>query len=241
MKIANSVRKAIDDSELGELESAMLHACNAVDGTAKKIYPLLGNKARFTRFLRESYSILAPMAVPGADLNETYFPVRVKNPGTPGGKADLAEIIYGIHRCCHAHGDELPDGFSLIPDNGGKVVVTRIAIAQGQLRLSDRIIPGLLAAVVLSPVNKKEAHSQLSGYWLSYTGSKTTQKLIINKWWGRASDFPSIVANDPVPILGPLDFTMVGSQRPPLKVSLDQGPDNDLIEFLGSFVNAKVE
>jgi hypothetical protein len=37
MNVGESVRKAIDDWEHGELEAAMLHACNAVDGTAKKL------------------------------------------------------------------------------------------------------------------------------------------------------------------------------------------------------------
>jgi len=237
MKIANSIRKAVYDLEQGERESAMLHACNAVDGTAKKIYPLLGNKGRFTRFLRENYSILGPMAAPGHDLHQTYYPVRVKHPGTPGGKADMAEIIYGIHRCCHAHGDELPDGYSLIPDvgNNSKFVFTRTAVAQGQIRLSDRVIPGLVAVVVLSPANKKQAHAQLNGYFLTYTGaSNNTKKFIINQWWGRARDFAAIVAQDPVFDLGALDLTVLGSDRPPHNISLDRGPENDLIEFLGS-------
>ena len=47
MNVANSVRKAIDDWEQREFDAAMLHACNAIDGTARKLYPGLGNKARF--------------------------------------------------------------------------------------------------------------------------------------------------------------------------------------------------
>ena len=60
MNVGNSVRKAIDDWELGELESAMLHACNAVDGTAKKLHPSLGSNARFGRLLCKNYSIFGP-------------------------------------------------------------------------------------------------------------------------------------------------------------------------------------
>jgi hypothetical protein len=55
MIVGRSIRKAIDDWEQGELESAMLHACNAVDGTAGKLYPTSKNKERFTRTLRENY------------------------------------------------------------------------------------------------------------------------------------------------------------------------------------------
>src|SRR5262245_17574043 len=58
MNVGDSVRKAIDDWMANELNASMLHACNAIDGTAKKQYPGLGSNARFTRVLRENYSIL---------------------------------------------------------------------------------------------------------------------------------------------------------------------------------------
>ena|SRR5208283_4619014 len=199
MNVGNSVRKAIDDWGLGELESAMMHACNAVDGTAKKLYPKLGNKARFTRVLRENYAILGPMA-PGIDFAETRFPVTVRSPKAPGGEPDIADIIYGIHRCSHAHGDELPDGFELIQDAAGPKRVTRMLIEQGKVRLSDRFIFGLLAVAVLSQANKDQ--SVPDSYYLTFGESA---KLVIKEWWGRASDFPAIVAQDPTPHVE-LDF-----------------------------------
>jgi len=49
MNVGNSVRKAIDDYENGETDAAMLHACNAVDGTAAKAHPeIKGSNERFT-------------------------------------------------------------------------------------------------------------------------------------------------------------------------------------------------
>lgn len=139
MNVGNSVRKAIDDWEHGELESAMLHACNAVDGTAKKRYPMLGSNERFTRLLRENYAILGSMGAPGMDLVETRFPVTVQRPKAPGGKPDIADVIYGIHRCTHGHGDELPDGFGLIQDAAGPKRITRMNVERGKVGLSDRI------------------------------------------------------------------------------------------------------
>jgi hypothetical protein len=106
MNVGNSVRKAIDDWEANELDAAMLHASNAIDGTAKKVYSKLGSNARFSRLLRDNYTILGPMGFPGINLVETRFPIKVERPKAPGGKADLADIIYGIHRCSHGHGDE---------------------------------------------------------------------------------------------------------------------------------------
>jgi hypothetical protein len=94
MNVGNSIRKAINDWELKEPESAMLHACNAIDGTAKKIYPLIGSNERFTRVLRENYAILGPMGAPGINLVETQFPVKVPKPKAQGGKPDLADVIF---------------------------------------------------------------------------------------------------------------------------------------------------
>jgi len=198
MKVANSVRKAINEWEQGELESAMLHACNAVDGTARKLYPNLGNKDRFTRFLRENYAILGPMGAPGIDLIQTRFPVTVQRPTAPGGGPDMADVIYGIHRCCHAHGDELPAGFALVEDAAGPARYTRMEFARGKARLSDRMIFGLLAIAVLSPANQDQTDPRLDGYYLSFSGAA---KLMINEWWGRASDFVAVTAQDPTPMV----------------------------------------
>jgi hypothetical protein len=203
MIVGQSVRHAIDDWGQRKLESAMLHACNAVDGTAAKLYPARGNKERFTRTLRENYEILGPMGAPGIDLVQTRFPVTIKGPTAPDGKPDLADVLYGIHRCVHAHGDELPDGFELLPDAAGPKRLTHIEIARGKVRLSDRMIFGLLAVAVFSPVNRDQAIKELDGYFLTYGESP---KLVINKWWGRTNDFPAIVAQDPPPGPVKLDF-----------------------------------
>jgi len=200
MNVGNSVRKAIDDWEQGELESAMLHACNAVDGTAKKLYPTLGSNARFTRLLRENYGIFGPMGAPGIDLVETRFPVKVARPKAEGGKPDIADVLYGIHRCAHGHGDELPDGFELLPDAAGPPRYTRMLIEKGKVRLSDRVIFGLLTVAVLSPAN--EGQTVPDGYHLTFGGKVV---LPINEWWGRAVDFASIAAQEPLPQVK-LDF-----------------------------------
>jgi hypothetical protein len=201
MDVGNSVRKAIDDWTLGELDAAMMHACNAVDGTARKIYPNLANKARFTQVLREAYPILGPMGAPGINLELTRFPVNVKGPTAEGGQPDLADVLYGIHRCCHAHGEALPDGFGLVRDAAGPPRRTRMIVAKdGIVHLSDRVIFGLLAVAVLSPANVGE--NVPDGYHLKF-GSDS--ELPINEWWGRADDFHTVAATDPTPLVT-LDF-----------------------------------
>lgn len=193
MKVGDSVRIAIDDWEKGELESAMLHACNAVDGTASKLYPGLGSNARFTRLLRDNYNILGPMAAPGLDLTATRWPVAVQRPKAPGGTPDFADIIYGIHRCTHGLGAELPDGFEILPDAAGPDRLTQLLVTKGKVRLSDRVIFGLLAVAVLSPVNGDQKVPD--GYYLTIAG----EQLLINEWWGRATEFVTLVARHPLP------------------------------------------
>ncbi len=184
---------AIDDWQSGEFEAAKLHACNAVDGTAKKRHPnVAGSQARFTQLLRDNYSILGPMGLPGIDLVETRFPVTVTRPKAPGGKPDLADVIYSIHRCSHGHGDELPDGFELIEDAAGPVRFTCVYVEKGKVRLSDRIIFGLLAVAVFSRVNADQRVPD--GYFLTFA----TTKLMINDWWGGAEKFVAVAATEPL-------------------------------------------
>lgn len=199
MNVGDSVRMAIDDWTRGELESAMLHACNAVDGTAAKLHPGVGSNARFTRLLRDNYAVFGPMGAPGINLRKTRFPVRVRSPKAEGGQPDIADVIYGIHRCTHGHGDELPDGFELLPDAAGPLSRTRMLFEKGKVRLSDRVIFGLLAVAVFSPANKGQTVPD--GYHFTFG----KEELLINEWWGRAGDFDSLAAQESLPEVE-LDF-----------------------------------
>jgi len=191
MKVGDSVRHAIEEWQRGNFEAAMLHACNAVDGTARKMFPGLGNKHRFTRLLRENYGILGPMSFAGLNLVDTRFPVAVPHPTTQDGKPDIADVIYGIHRCTHGHGDELPEGFDLIPNAGTSADYTRSELNKhGHFRMSDRTIFGLLAVAVFSPANVDQASP---GFFLTWG----THCMVIDEWWGRANDFLALVAAGP--------------------------------------------
>jgi len=186
MNIGKSITKAIDEMGQRDNESAMLHACNAVDGTAKRLYPNIGTNAGFTKLLRDNYHILGPMIMPGIDLVETRFPITIRHPKAPGGTPDIADIIYGIHRCTHGHGAELPDGFELIEDVENGLAVTRIVIERGKIRLSDRTVFGLIAVAVICPKNIDQAVPE--GYYLTLNGTT----MYINEWWGRSHDFSSV-------------------------------------------------
>lgn len=209
MNISDSIRKAINEWEQHELDSAMLHACNAVDGTAAKVYPKQGSNARFTTFLRNNYSILGAMGAPGINLVETRFPLILPHAKASQGKPDIADVIYGIHRCSHGHGKELPSGFELLEDAAGPARITHMEVKKGKVRLSDRIIFGLIAVSVFCPANKDLSTPKLDGYFLVIGNAP---RLMINDWWGQAEKFISeILPNDPLPSVT-LDFQNMMTQ-----------------------------
>jgi len=195
VEIAKSVSKALDEYEAGDIESALLHACNAVDGTARKTYGAqLGAGARFTRMLRDNHLILGPMGAPGLDILTQRFPGFIEKGTTPDKEPDLADLIYTIHRCAHAHGDQIPFGYELLPvaDLGPRL--THMRIEYDWIQLSVRIVPALVAVAVLAPVN---ATLSIGGdYWLSYSLTKMPSQ----DWWGEADKFPALVATDPPPV-----------------------------------------
>lgn len=189
MNVGRSVTKAIDEFEGSDLESAMLHACNAIDGTAAKALPSeLGSNKRFTDFLRSNYVILGAMGMPGINLKETRFPIEVAKAKAVGPGPDLADVVYGIHRCTHGHGSEMPEGFELKPDLRSGSHNTSILIEKGRIQLSDRIIFGLLAVAIMDPENTGQQTP--AGYHLSLAGKSYE----INDWWGRRADFEQACA-----------------------------------------------
>ncbi|MGC0890216.1 hypothetical protein [Pantoea agglomerans] len=186
--IPYSVKKSIDDFLLGDLDGAMLHACNAVDGTSRTLHKGFkdNHRQRYLKTLRDNYSILRPMSFPNFDIDNIKWPIKLSEKQKSSDWPDIAEVIYGIHRCSHGHGEELPDGFQLMPDVLKVTNKTTLIAQPGSVRISDRVIFGLLAIAVLSPANK-DLMIQCD-HWLSLGENK----FVINEWWGRKDDFLKI-------------------------------------------------
>ena len=199
MKISDSVRKAIDDWESQDYESSMLHTCNAVDGTAQKVYPgTTSDNLRFTTYIRKYNDLVSAMAFPDIDLGRTRWPVQVRNPKAPGGGVDFADMIYGIHRCNHDHGNEIPIGNDIQPNLMKPDQPLSYGIKNGSIQLSDHVIWALLIIVILDPVNAMLADTKLDHYYF-VLGKK---KLLVNEWWGRLNEIPK-----PPKPHGVLDFS----------------------------------
>jgi hypothetical protein len=182
MKVSEHVIYAIDDIVVGKFNPALLHACIAIDATAKRLYKdQSGVRVRYVNCLRNYYWLLEPMLGAGLNLLETRFDnLQLHNSRSP----DLAEIIYEVFRCHHAHGDEVPLAFSVIPSENQ--FLSRWRLANGELHMPDRVVWALLAVAVFSKVNHNEANT--GTYYLSLGN----EVFPISEWWGRENDFRPI-------------------------------------------------
>jgi hypothetical protein len=71
---------------------------------------------------------------------------------------------------------------------------------RGKVRLSDRIIFGLLAVAVLSSKNLDQTVPD--GFFLTYS----TKKFFINQWWGKKSEFLDVLVQASLPSVK-IDFS----------------------------------
>lgn len=185
--IGEHVAATIDCFSRSELDFAMLHACVAVDGTAKKVYPSVGSRKRFVQFLRDYYWVIEPTAMPGFDLELSRFG------NIPLGKVlrpDWAEIVYEVHRCAHAHGDQVRPGFELVPGVGLSVKSGKIG--QGVFEMPNHVPFGLIFAAVLSSVNADEKIADNYFLTIGHLDFSNFTQLPISDWWGGEDDFRPI-------------------------------------------------
>ncbi|NTI22029.1 hypothetical protein G6M87_09155 [Rhizobium rhizogenes] len=207
MNVGRSVSKTIDEWMAGDSESAMLHACNAIDGTArKKPYASIGNAARFRRIIREDLEILGKFGMPGINLETTKFPISIS--GKPTAPMDIADILYKVHRCTHGHGDELENGFTLLADAAGPPRLTHFVWDSHKLMLSDRMLFGMIAIAIVAPENASQKATD--GHYLTFDGGRS---MPINDWWGRRDDMLAIVRSVELSTVH-MDFSTTVSHSP---------------------------
>jgi hypothetical protein len=176
MKIADHIKQSLDASDRGELDQALLSACIAVDGTAKKMFPGERVGERFRRFINEHLDIIELM-FGGLNLEETVFPFKdVK--GHTGIR--FADIIYEKFRCNLAHGNELPDGYGVSVQIAKGHQQFMINIQNQSMTLPQSAIYALGLACVLAPVN---ADQKIGNNLYHYADSINTY--VIDRWWGK--------------------------------------------------------
>jgi hypothetical protein len=187
VNVGDHITCCIDDFEAGKIGSSMMHACAAVDGTVARRAGSTSRK-KFTALVREYHWLVEAMGrLP--NLDETFFSYvgwdKVPRP-------DFAEVIYKYHRCQHAHGQEPPFGFELLPGVG--LPASNLVFGkEGVLQLPDNVIFALAAIAVLDP--SSVGLSTPPGYHLSLGD----YAYMINDWWGRADDFVAETKRNKIP------------------------------------------
>jgi hypothetical protein len=193
VKVSDHVRLSIDQWERGEFEACLLHACIAVDATARAAGHSR-DRGGFLRVLREGVEILGAMALPGIDLTATRF-TNLQIPKAPS--PDLADVIYHSFRCALAHGDAIEAGHPFHRSVG--TGVGRLTLSRGVLGLPDYLPFGLLGVVVSHPANQGETIE--GDYYLTISD----ERFVINAWWGRRDEWSAAAER-----LNPVKVTLEG-------------------------------
>jgi hypothetical protein len=177
MKIADHIKYSLDACDSRELDKAMLFACLAIDGTAKKLYPEIDKVgARFRKFIVEHLDIIELM-FGGLDLRETVFPFK-DNKGNVGVKFE--DIVYEKFRCNLAHGNELPGGYDITVKVSDGIQQFMIDISGESMTFPKSAIFALGLPCVLSPVN---ANQKIGSNLYHYRDP--INHYAVDRWWGK--------------------------------------------------------
>lgn len=179
MKIADHIKYSLEACDSRELDKAMLFACLAIDGTAKKLYPAIDKVgARFRKFIVEHLDIIELM-FGGINLRETVFPFK-DNKGNIGVKFE--DIVYEKLRCNLAHGNELPDGYDINVKVSEGVQQFMIDISGQSMTFPESAIFALGLPCVLSPVN---ADQKIGSNLYHYRDP--INHYVVDRWWGKVN------------------------------------------------------
>ena len=177
MNIGDHIQHSLNSADRGELDQALLSACIAVDGTAKKEYPHIRHSGdRYRSFIRDHIDVIE-MMVGGLNLEETLFPFR-----TSKGKFGMTfgEVIYEKFRCSLAHGDEYPDGFGVavqIAPGHQKFSIDLVGLS---MTVPQSTIYALGLVCVLAPVNADQSLGSTA-----YRYSDPVNVFVVDRWWGQ--------------------------------------------------------
>ncbi|QDQ85796.1 hypothetical protein [Paraburkholderia megapolitana] len=177
MKTSDHIKHSLDALDKQDMDQAMLYACLAIDGTAKKTY-LYTNQVglRFRKFINDNIDIVELM-FGGINLVETLFPFK-DSKGKIG--VTFADIVYEKFRCSLAHGDELPDGFDVTVQIADGHQIFAVDIKNQSMTLPQSAITGLGLICVLAPVNaQQKIGNNAYRYW------DRVNTYVVDAWWGK--------------------------------------------------------
>lgn len=201
MRIDQHVLKAIDDFTIGNKDSALMNACLAIDPTARNLFGIKKAGAKdYKACIRQYWWLIEPFMGGGINLEETKWThVKIDDGyGKTITSPDLADIMYHVFRCNHAHGEEVPKNYQLLPVSDGKSNWFLGFEGDGLIYMPERIIWALLGVAVFSKGNakiKSEGDYFLS--WGSESLSIPVMNFTIKDWWGGEDAVKAMLATQP--------------------------------------------
>lgn len=181
MELSQHVLKAIKDCGQSDSDSALLHACLAIEATARNLYGFGGRKA-YKDCIRQYLWIVEAMMGYGLNLKETTWGNAKVDDGYGGLVVvnSFEDIIYHIFRCNNAHAKPVTQNYELLPILDNKM---HWQIGGGFIRMPENVLWALLAISVFSG---KNSSIKTSGNYFLTLGGET---FVIKDWWGREDDF----------------------------------------------------
>lgn len=183
ISVGRRVQEAIDHMGKGEIALALTPACIALDITSQRYAGVTQSaRAHFKKFVQDHLWLITYVGFPGLMTSTARVPFKHPNvKPDAAGTVGIEDIIYHVIRCSLVHSDE----------QGAKIVWNKVIALgmdqKGNLVLSESLVWGLLAAVVLSPLNQSEQIPDT--YWLSIADFK----MFVSEWWGRLDNAKRIV------------------------------------------------
>lgn len=196
MRLESHILKAIEANDRGSVDEALMHATIAIDATARKLFNKTGKRA-YKDCIRKYYWIIERFIGEGLNIEETKWTHLQLDDGH--GKSiinpDFADIIYHVFRCSHAHGDEIPIKFELIPSFDG-YFQWNIEIVNNGVRMPDTVVWALLAVSVFAKINSDI--KTYGDHWISW-GSKVigTTTFVIKDYWGKEDELKNFFSPRP--------------------------------------------
>ncbi|MEE8170687.1 MAG: hypothetical protein V3T70_09075, partial [Phycisphaerae bacterium] len=151
VSIATRVAEAIDRLHVGDTEGALIPTSIAVAGTARSVYPNEGDDRALMAFVEDNLGLITRVALdsettPGA-IRLPYRHLGIEP--DDDGLCTLEQILHHVVRCGLVQEEALPANIRFHDDGA-------IRFDDGVLLLPAALVQGLLAAVIVSPVNAAE-------------------------------------------------------------------------------------
>jgi hypothetical protein len=194
MKIENLVKYAIEDFQAYRFDSALLFACIAVDGTARKLFGTSDrNSDRYKKFINK-YIFIIQCFTGGVDLVNTPWNVALAINEQTAKVTCFADIVYNVIRCNQTHGDEIPNNIDFSIDNSDGKVIWRFDLEQGNIIMPQQILWGLLSSVVFCKANT-DLRTNTDHYltWQHSAPSSKVHKFMIKDSWGQENEIISFL------------------------------------------------